>query len=152
MSSAGNDASEQRQRRRISEEWDRAHFGTHCVNCVPGDCPIYVLVKDGKVVREEAAGVVDRVEPGVPDMNPLICQKGLAWGLDLEGDDRIATPLRRAGERGEGRWERISWDDALREVADAVLDAIEDVARAHCRNPDDEEGQRGSPGPDAVTC
>jgi len=123
---AGN-ASEERCRRRINQEWEEAHFGTHCVNCMPGDCPIYVLVKDGKVVREEAAGVLEQVEPGVPDMNPLICQKGLAWSLELDAPDRIAHPLRRAGERGEGRWERISWDEALGETADAMLDAIEEI-------------------------
>jgi DMSO reductase family type II enzyme molybdopterin subunit len=118
---------EERQRRRIEQEWDEAHFGTHCVNCVPGDCPIYVLVKDGKVVREEAAGVREPVEPGVPDMNPMICQKGLAWSLEMEAPDRIEYPLRRAGERGEGRWERISWEEALSETADAMLDAIEEI-------------------------
>jgi DMSO reductase family type II enzyme molybdopterin subunit len=94
---------------------------------MPGDCPIYVLVKDGKVVREEAAGVVPTVEAGVPDMNPMICQKGLAWSVEQDAEDRIPTPMRRAGERGEGRWQRISWDEALREVADAMIDAIEDV-------------------------
>jgi DMSO reductase family type II enzyme molybdopterin subunit len=119
-------ATEDRMRARVAREADRAHFGTHCVNCMPGDCPIYVLVKDGRVVREEAAGVVEPVEPGVPDMNPMICQKGLAWSLEHEAEDRIAHPLRRVGERGGGRWERISWDEALGEVADAVIDAIEE--------------------------
>jgi len=128
MSHAGKtNPTEERQRKRIEEEWDEAHFGTHCVNCVPGDCPIYVLVKDGKVVREEAAGVREQVEPGVPDMNPMICQKGLAWSLEMEAPDRLEYPLRRVGERGEGSWERISWDEALTEVADAILDAIEEV-------------------------
>jgi DMSO reductase family type II enzyme molybdopterin subunit len=60
-------------------------------------------------------------------MNPLICQKGLAWSLELDAPDRLAYPMRRAGERGEGRWERTSWDEALGEVADAILDAIEEV-------------------------
>ena len=83
---------EERQRRRIEEEWDEAHFGTHCVNCVPGDCPIYVLVKNGRVVREEAAGVRAPVEPGVPDMNPMICQMGLAWSLGA-GSIRVAWSL-----------------------------------------------------------
>lgn len=118
---------EERQRRRIEEEWDEAHFGTHCVNCVPGDCPIYVLVKDGKVVREEAAGVREQVEPGVPDMNPMICQMGLSWSLGMEAPDRLEYPLRRVGDRGEGRWERISWDEALSETADAILDAIQEI-------------------------
>jgi len=120
-------ATEERHRRHIDEEWDRVAFGTHCVNCMPGDCPLYVFVKDGRVVREEAAGVLERVEPGVPDMNPLVCQKGLAWSRELTGPERLLHPMRRVGERGEGRWERISWDEALGEAADAMLDAIEEV-------------------------
>ena len=70
--------SEERQRRHVAEEWDEAHFGTHCVNCVPGDCPVYVLVKDGKVVREEAAGVREQVEPGVPDTTEELIRLALA--------------------------------------------------------------------------
>lgn len=116
---------EERYRRRL--EFDRATFGTHCVNCHPNDCPVYVFAKEGRVVFEEAAAILETVEPGVPDMNPMICQKGLAWSRQLDSPDRILHPLRRAGERGEGRWERITWDEALAEVADAVVDAIADV-------------------------
>jgi DMSO reductase family type II enzyme molybdopterin subunit len=93
---------------------------------MPGDCPLYVYVKNGEVVREEAAGVLETVEPGVPDMNPLICQKGLAWSRELKGPERLLHPMRRKGARGDGSWEVISWDEALRETADAMLDAIED--------------------------
>jgi anaerobic selenocysteine-containing dehydrogenase len=120
-------ATEQRYRERIHQDWDRVSFGTHCVNCVPADCLFYVFVKDGKVVREETAGVIEPVEEGVPDMNPLLCQRGLAWSRELYAPDRIRFPLRRAGERGEGRWERISWEEALAETADAILDAIEEI-------------------------
>jgi DMSO reductase family type II enzyme molybdopterin subunit len=120
-------ATEERHQKRVNEEWDQVSFGTHCVNCIPGNCPLYVYIKDGQVVREEAAGVLETVEPGVPDMNPLICQKGLAWSRELKGPERLLHPMRRAGERGEGRWQRISWDEALGEVADAILDAIEEV-------------------------
>ncbi|MFQ5699131.1 MAG: molybdopterin-dependent oxidoreductase [Myxococcota bacterium] len=124
---AARNATEERHRRHIREEWDRVAFGTHCVNCAPGDCPLYVYVKDGRVVREEAAGVLECVEPGVPDMNPLVCQKGLAWSRELTGPERLLHPMRRVGERGEGRWQRISWQEALTEVADAMLDALEEV-------------------------
>ena len=34
--------------------------------------------------------------------------------------------LRRAGERGEGRWQRISWDEAMTEIVDAMLDTIQE--------------------------
>jgi DMSO reductase family type II enzyme molybdopterin subunit len=118
---------EERYRKRIHQDWDRVSYGTHCINCAPADCLFYVFAKDGKVVREETAGILEPVEPGVPDMNPMLCQKGLAWSRELYAADRIRYPLRRAGERGEGRWERISWDEALEEVADAILDAIEEV-------------------------
>ena len=102
MTSA-NDAGTTQDRYRQRQQFDRATFGTHCVNCFPNDCPVYVFAKDGKVVFEEAAAVLGTVEPGVPDMNPMICQKGLAWSLQMDSPDRLLHPLRRAGERGEGR-------------------------------------------------
>jgi DMSO reductase family type II enzyme molybdopterin subunit len=126
MTSA-NDAGTTQDRYRQRQQFDRATFGTHCVNCFPNDCPVYVFAKDGKVVFEEAAAVLGTVERGVPDMNPMICQKGLAWSRQMDSPDRLLHPLRRAGERGEGRWERISWDEALGETADAILDAIEEI-------------------------
>ncbi|MBI5949431.1 MAG: molybdopterin-dependent oxidoreductase [Chloroflexi bacterium] len=106
-------------------EWDAVYWGTHCVDCYPGDCPVRVYVKDGKVVREEQAGTIAMVEAGVPDFNPMGCQKGASWSQSLYGPDRVQYPLRRAGERGEGKWERISWDTALTELAETMVDAIE---------------------------
>jgi len=122
-----SNATEERYRAKVQQEWERISFGTHCVNCIPASCVFYVFVKDGKVVREEVAGVIEPSEPGVPDMNPLLCQKGLAWSRELYAPERLLYPLRRVGERGEARWERISWDEALTETADAILDAIEEV-------------------------
>ncbi|MCK6554714.1 molybdopterin-dependent oxidoreductase [Candidatus Binatia bacterium] len=108
-------------------KWDRIAWGTHCVDCYPANCPYRVYVRDGRVVREEPAGNFETVEPGVPDMNPAGCQKGAAWSQMLYGKERVLHPLRRAGERGEGRWQRISWDEALTEIADAMLDAAEEA-------------------------
>jgi nitrate reductase alpha subunit len=106
--------------------WDKTARATHCVDCYPGNCPMRVYIRDGKVVREEQAGDLPVIERGVPDANPMGCQKGACWSQTLDGEDRIHRPLRRAGERGEGRWEEISWDEALAELADAMLDAIQD--------------------------
>jgi DMSO reductase family type II enzyme molybdopterin subunit len=78
------------------------------------------------VLREEAAGDFETVEAGVPDMNPAGCQKGASWSQMLYGKERVLHPLRRSGERGEGRFERVSWDEALTEIADAMLDAIQE--------------------------
>src|SRR3990172_11665007 len=107
--------------------WDEVHWGTHCVDCYPGNCPMHVFVRDGKVVREEQAGTFPVIEKGVPDYNPMGCQKGVAWSQTLYGQERVRHPLRRVGERGEGKWEELSWDEALTDVADGLLDAIEEV-------------------------
>jgi len=106
--------------------WDRMAWGSHCVDCYPSNCPYRVYVRDGVVVREEQAATFETVEEGVPDMNPAGCQKGSSWSQLLDGQERVLYPLRRAGERGEGRWQRISWDEAMTEIADAMLDTIQD--------------------------
>ena len=106
--------------------WDEVKWGTHCVDCYPGGCPMRVFLRDGKIVREEQAGTFQTIEEGVPDFNPMGCQKGVAWSQTLHGPDRLLHPLRRAGERGEGKWDKISWDEALTDVADSLLDAIEE--------------------------
>ncbi len=118
---------------RISEEryrdrwrWDRVTWGCHAIDCYPGGCPWRVYTRDGRIVREEQAGIFPVIQPGVPDMNPMGCQKGAAWSQQHYDEERVLYPLKRVGQRGEGKWERISWDQALCEIADGVLDAVED--------------------------
>ena len=94
------------------------------MDCYPGSCPMRVYVKDGIVWREEQAGSFDIIEENVPDFNPMGCQKGASWSQSLYGPDRLLYPLKRVGERGEGKWNRISWDDALTDIADSMVDAI----------------------------
>jgi DMSO reductase family type II enzyme molybdopterin subunit len=77
-------------------------------------------------VREEQSGSLPPVEAGIPDMNPMGCQKGACWSHCHYSPDRVTHPLKRVGERGEGKFERVSWDEALGDIADAMLDAIED--------------------------
>jgi DMSO reductase family type II enzyme molybdopterin subunit len=105
-------------------KWDRVTWGSHSVDCYPGGCPLRVYVKDGRIVREEQSGTLPVVQPGVPDMNPMGCNKGACWGQLHYAKDRVTTPLKRVGERGEGRFEPVSWDEALGDIADAMLDAI----------------------------
>ncbi len=109
-------------------EFDEVAWGSHCVDCYPGGCPYHVFIKDGVIVREEVPGpYLDDV--GVvrdtPDMYPMGCNKGAAWSQQTDAGDRIKYPLRRVGERGSGEWERITWDEALNEIADALIDTIE---------------------------
>ncbi len=107
--------------------WDSVAWGTHCVDCYPGACPWRMYIRDGKVVREEQAGTLKPVFEGMPDANPMGCQKGASWSTTLYGEERVLYPLRRVGERGAGNWERVSWDEALKDIADHLLDAIEEA-------------------------
>jgi len=107
--------------------FDEVKWGSHCVDCYPGNCSYNVFVRDGAIVREEIRGSVN---PGpdsdTPDDLPLGCNKGAAWSMQLDAADRVLRPLRRVGERGSGRWERIGWDEALDEIADNLIDAVQD--------------------------
>jgi DMSO reductase family type II enzyme molybdopterin subunit len=105
--------------------WDSSYWASHCVDCYPGSCPYHVFVKDDRVIFEEVAGNHPVLVKGVPDRNPMGCQKGAAWSRTLYGQERVLHPLRRDGERGEGKWKRVSWDEALTEIADRILDAIQ---------------------------
>ncbi|HEX9226104.1 MAG TPA: molybdopterin-dependent oxidoreductase, partial [Arthrobacter sp.] len=107
--------------------WDKVTWGTHLNDCYPGGCSFRVYTKDGIVWREEQSGLYPQIEKGVPDMNPRGCQKGSCFSQVMYGEERLKYPLKRVGERGEGKWERISWDQALTEVANGMLDAIEDA-------------------------
>jgi anaerobic selenocysteine-containing dehydrogenase len=89
-----------------------------------GGCGLIVRVADGRIVEVK----------GDPDgwLNQgYICPKGLASPQRLDHPQRLTHPLRRAGARGQGKWERVSWDEALDEIA-GRLDAIRerDGARA----------------------
>src|SRR5512136_2461450 len=79
--------------------WDDVVWSSHCVDCYPGNCPFRAYVRDGVIWREEQAGTYDVVEPGVPDMNPIRCQKGVGWSFTHAAAERILHPMRRVGPR-----------------------------------------------------
>lgn len=106
-------------------QWDRVARTTHFVNCwYQAHCAWNVYVKDGIVWREEQVGDYPQVRSGVPDFNPRGCQKGACYSHRMYDSSRLKWPLKRAGARGEGKWQRISWEQALTEIADTVIDVI----------------------------
>jgi DMSO reductase family type II enzyme molybdopterin subunit len=105
--------------------WDSISKGSHYVNCwYQGHCNWNVYVKDGIVLREEQVATYPQTNPDVPDFNPRGCQKGACYSQRMYNAGRLQYPLKRVGERGQGKWKRISWDQALREIADRTIDEL----------------------------
>jgi len=104
-------------------DWDSVSRSTHSVNCT-GSCSWDVYVKNGQVWREQQANDYPRFDDDLPDPNPRGCQKGACYNDYVDADQRVKYPLKRTGERGEGQWQRISWDEALTEIAEHVVDEV----------------------------
>lgn len=79
-----------------------------CMQCSSG-CGILAFVSDGVVVKIEG-------NPNHPNNRGRLCAKGQAGINHLYSPDRLLFPLRRVGQRGEGKWKRISWEEATREI------------------------------------
>ncbi|WP_027175431.1 molybdopterin-containing oxidoreductase family protein [Desulfovibrio aminophilus] len=75
---------------------------TVCYQC-KAECAILARVEDG-VVKEVK---------GNPRARGKMCVKGMAGITTLYSNERLKHPLKRVGERGEGRFERIGWDEAM---------------------------------------
>jgi anaerobic selenocysteine-containing dehydrogenase len=83
---------------------------TSCRGC-HGVCQVLVHMEGQRVVK--VAG-----DPESPTSRGYLCPKGAAAPEILFHKDRLTHPLRRAGGRGENKWERIPWDEAITEMAD----------------------------------
>lgn len=77
-------------------------------NCF-GGCFLNVHVRDGQLVRTSARDMIDT-------RYNRICSKGLSSMARIYSANRLQYPMRRVGERGEGKFERISWDEAIDEI------------------------------------
>ena len=86
-----------------------------CAICSPSmHCGVDCYVKDGKIIRVEGT-------PDHPFNHGKLCTKGSSLRNYVYRKDRIKTPLKRVGERGEGKFEPISWDEAYDIIAEKLL-------------------------------
>ncbi|WP_165252138.1 molybdopterin-dependent oxidoreductase [Adlercreutzia sp. ZJ304] len=84
----------------------------HNFHCL-GGCGLKATVRDGRLAKIEPRPMKD-------DRYRKICLRGINEVQHVYAADRLQTPLRRVGERGEGKFEVISWDEAVKEIADNV--------------------------------
>jgi anaerobic selenocysteine-containing dehydrogenase len=83
-----------------------------CGMC-PAGCGIVVRTREHKANKIEG-------NPLHPVNRGALCARGQAGLEVLYNPDRIKGPLKRVGERGEGKWEQISWDEAIKTLADKL--------------------------------
>ncbi len=85
---------------------------TSCIHDCGGRCPLKVYVKDGIVTRIENCADEEDLLRG--------CLRGRAYRQVLYNPNRLKYPMKRKGERGQGKFKRISWDEALDTVANEL--------------------------------
>lgn len=83
-----------------------------------GGCGVLIHVRDGRIVKI-------RGDPESPLSKGTLCVKGLAAIDHVYNPARLKYPLKRMGERGGGKWKRISWDEALGAIT-SKLDEIKE--------------------------
>jgi len=86
--------------------------GCHCA------CGVLAYVENGRLVKIEG-------DPKHPVSEGSLCPKGLSAMQLVYHSDRNLYPLKRAGKRGEGKWQRISWDEALDTTAAKFTEILE---------------------------
>ena len=84
---------------------------THCGRLDHGGCALVVGVQDNRIVKVKG-------DPEGFLNDGYVCVKGIISHQRLTHPNRLKYPLKRIGERGEGRWKKISWDDAIEEICE----------------------------------
>ena len=105
----------------VTQTYDNIVWSSCNVNC-GSRCPVRLFVKKGRVVRVETDNTGDD-RAGAHEIRACLRGRGLRrW---VYSKDRLLYPLKRVGHRGEGKFERISWDSALDMVAVKLKKVLE---------------------------
>ncbi|HEY6045664.1 MAG TPA: molybdopterin-dependent oxidoreductase [Pyrinomonadaceae bacterium] len=107
-----------------SQAWPRRkerHYQlvpTTCFNCESACGLLAYLDKDTNQIQKLEGN------PENPGSRGRNCAKGPATLNQINDPDRILYPLKRVGKRGEGKWERVGWDEVLDQLAGKIRKAI----------------------------
>lgn len=91
-----------------------------CPHDCPDTCAMLVHVEDGRAVRVQG-------DPAHPVTQGFLCTKVNRYVERSYQSDRVLTPMRRVGRKGEGRFEPASWDEAL----DAIAERLTAIREEH---------------------
>jgi len=98
----------------VPENGEASYVNSACTLC-PGRCGITVRKIGDRAVKIEGL-------KGHPVNDGGLCLLGLSGLQLLYGPTRVKSPLKRSGERGQGKWERISWKEAISKVVEKLGD------------------------------
>lgn len=84
-----------------------------CTNC----CPVRVYTEDGRVVKIEG-------DPDGPLNKGGVCLKCLSQIQTVYSPRHVLHPMKRVGERGENKWEAVSWDEAVDLAGEQIATAV----------------------------
>lgn len=89
-----------------------------CPYDCPSTCGLLAEIENGRIVKVKN----DKTHPVSKNG---ICRKMQHYEQDIYSMDRLMKPMRRVGKKGEGKFEPISWNEAVREITDHFKDIIE---------------------------
>ena len=93
---------------------------TTCFNCESACGLLAYVDKDSLEIRKFEGN------PEHPGSRGRNCAKGPATINQVTDPDRILYPLKRTGQRGEGKWQQVSWDEALNDLAGRIRKAMQE--------------------------
>ncbi len=97
-------------------------------NCTQA-CGWKAYVNGNIVIGLEQAADYHVYDPVIGhEYNPRGCQRGASYVRYMYGPMRVLFPYKRVGPRGSGKFKRITWDQALKEIASKIIDIIQDEA------------------------
>ncbi|MDM3800715.1 DMSO/selenate family reductase complex A subunit [Proteus mirabilis] len=107
---------------RPDETSETIKYSACLVNC-GSRCPLKVHVKDGVIRRISNETMFDDSTFGLHQIRPCLRGRSVRW--KTYNPDRLKYPMKRVGKRGEGKFERISWDEATSIIADKLKYTID---------------------------
>jgi anaerobic selenocysteine-containing dehydrogenase len=84
----------------------------------PDACSLLVTLENGRAVKVEG-------DPIHPTTQGFACSKTYKYPMRAYHDERPKFPLKRIGQKGAGQWARVSWDEALDEIAEKLRTILE---------------------------
>jgi len=106
--------------------YDRAVRSTCSGNCTQA-CGWNAYVRGNTIIGLAQAADYDTHDPLAKDVyNPRGCMRGASYVRYIHGSMRVRHPYKRVGKRGEGKFKRVTWEEALKDISSKFLDIIQE--------------------------